>query len=107
MIDYSNTQIASLSVHFVGNKTNEQELFLSKKAIALDENVHDLLLKYFMTSFHSPEYFCFAGTKSNEVFLAAKEVFDNGSSLHLQSIKIADFLYENSTHPNIKDGDLL
>ncbi len=106
MIDYSNTQIASLSVHFVGNKTNEQELFLSKKAIALDENVHDLLLKYFMTSFHSPEYFCFAGTKSNEVFLAAKEVFDNGSSLHLQSIKIADFLYENSTHPNIKDGEL-
>ena len=106
MIDYTNTQIAALSVHFVGNKTNEAELFLSKKSLAVDESVHDLLLKYFLSGFHSPEYFCFAGTKSNEVYSCVKEVFDTGSSLHLQSIKIASFLYETSLHPNIKDGEL-
>ena len=106
MIDYSNTQISSLSVHFVGNKTNEQELFLSKKAIEIGDDVHDLLIKYFLSSFHSPEYFCFTGLDSNIIYEACRQIFESASAVHLQSIRIANQLYNCSLHPNIKDGEL-
>ena len=56
MIDYTNTDIENVSFHTVGNKTNGEELLLSKSLLDIsDLKVRELLFKFFLTPFASPE----------------------------------------------------
>ena len=42
----------------------------------------------------------------NAVYSYVSAIFDNADSFHEESINIARFLYEKSTHPKVKRGDL-
>jgi hypothetical protein len=111
MLNYSASRIDSLSAHRVGNKTLGEPLHLSKAKLELtDEKLDELLLKYFLSHFTIPEFYGFTFSngdfKMNPLYKYIREVFEQGSSLHLQSIQIAQHLYENALHPNIKPGDL-
>ncbi len=111
MLEYSNCKIEKVSAHRVGNKTNEEELFLSKSALDIsDYQLRDLLVKYFLGTFSNPEFYSFTSQsedfKLNPLFNFAAQLFDDQDGFHNNSVDIAKHLYETSIHPQIKPGDL-
>lgn len=111
MIDYTNTDIEKVSVHTVGNKTNGEDLHLSKSLLDTSEQrVRELLFRFFLNSFENPEYYSFSFTNDdftlNPIFNFASQIFDNSKNFHRNSLNIAKHLYELSIHPQIKSGDL-
>lgn len=111
MIDYTNCDIERVSIHQLGNKTNGEELRLSNDVTDIsDLRVEELLFKFFLSSFAEPEFYIFSYTNGdfnlNPIYNFACEVFEKPKSLHKASVNIAKHLYELSTHPQIKSGDL-
>ena len=111
MISYTDTTIEKVSVHQVGNKTNEEELRLSKTMLNIaDLNVRQLLSRFFLTPFSNPEFYSFTFSNDdftlNPLFNFAAHVFDDPKTFHRNSVNIAKHLYELSVHPMIKSGDL-
>ncbi|MDR2410322.1 MAG: nucleoid-associated protein [Bacteroidales bacterium] len=102
------TTIQQVILHKVGNKNNEEGMLLSNAPLLMDENMNNLLLDYFLSSFKSEEHFNFYhenGCQYNEIYKIASEVFDNTDSLLKHSITLAQYLYDSSTHPKIKGGE--
>ena len=111
MIDSSQGTIQEVSVHIVGNAGNQEGIQFSKRPLALQhEQLHRLLLKYFLSSFNSPEYYAFTSSTDdvslNAVHQFVQRIFEAPETFHEQSIDIAKHLYAVSQHPNIKAGDL-
>ncbi|MBL7723617.1 MAG: nucleoid-associated protein [Chitinophagaceae bacterium] len=111
MIDITNTNIDIVSAHYVGNKTNGDELLLSRTPIDIsDLRLRELLMRFFLSPFPEPEFFSFTFTDNNfslnPVYNFVSEVFDNKKIFHKASTTIAKYLYEISLHPQIKSGDL-
>lgn len=111
MIDYLNCNMNNVAVHKVGNVTNEEDLILSKSVLNISETrLKDLLAKYFFHSFPTNEFFNFTFSNDdfhlNPLYNFASNIFEDANSFHLNSINIAKHLYEVSTHPKIKSGDL-
>ena len=101
-------KISALSVHKIGNKSAVEGVELSKSPISIDDNLGDVLKSYFMKAFKDEERYTFAHPTSlnlNAVYSYVSAIFDNADLFHEESINIAKFLYEKSTHPNIKRGD--
>ena len=101
------TQLEKVSVHQVGNKTNNEDLIISKDLLDLsDGKLKDLLLKFFVSSFSNPEFYNFSFSNNdftlNPIYSYALQIFEHGSAFHINSIHIAKHLYELSTHPQIK-----
>lgn len=108
MLIFSETIIDQIVVHKVGSKYNEENIRFSKSSLNLDDDIKDLLSKYFLSSFKSNEYFNFyheSDLNLNEVFHYIAKVFENPDELFDQSVNLAKHLYENSTHPNIQGGE--
>lgn len=111
MITCFESVIESLSIHYIGNKSkNELCTFSEEPLFLLDEHLPPLLLDYFIKPFEKmQESFGFshlATMELNEVFHYAKGIFHNEISFHEAGIGIAKHLYNISTHPNIKAGEL-
>jgi len=108
MILFSETIIGQLAVHKVGSKYNEENIRFSKDVLNLNDEIKDLLTRYFLTPFKSNEYYNFyheSDINLNEVFHYANQIFDDPEQLLDQSVNLAKHLYENSTHPNINGGE--
>jgi hypothetical protein len=106
--NFTETNIYNFIVHRVGNKTAEENCFLSQNRIAVNQEVKELLTHYFVSSFKSSEYFNFyhdIDINMNEVFACATTIFDNPETLLEQSVNLAKHLYEQSVHPKIKGGE--
>lgn len=111
MITGFESVIESLSIHYVGNKSkNELCIFSEKPLFLLDEHLPSLVLEYFIKPFEKmQESFSFshsATVELNEIFHYAKAIFHNEINFHEASIGIAKHLYNISTHPNIKPGEI-
>lgn len=111
MINLYNTQITSLSIHKVGNKSRNEQLLLSREPYKLDDELTSLLKEYFFKPFRDKEenYYHFtheADLEFHELFQIVNSVFDNPESIHEAGKKIANHLYEQSQHPHIKSGEL-
>jgi len=111
MITYFEAVIESLSVHYIGNASKNEPCLFSNEPVNLhDENLRSLMLQYFIQPFEKVgETYCFSHTGNlqlNEVFYYSKEVFHNRIDFHEATTSIAKHLYSNSTHPNIKPGEL-
>ncbi|MBL7890223.1 MAG: nucleoid-associated protein [Bacteroidia bacterium] len=111
MIDYSNCSIEHVSVHHIGNKTNGEDLILSKSPLDIsDEQLKDLLMRFFIFPMTSNELFNFTFSnqnfKLNPLYNFAVQTFDDADSFHEQSKDISKHLFEVSNHPQIKAGDL-
>ncbi|MBK8724233.1 MAG: nucleoid-associated protein [Saprospiraceae bacterium] len=109
MLDFSNGVLEKLIVHSVGNKSNEKPLVLSDNLLAIDnQELIDSLHNYFITPFVDlVEYHSFANEGfENEIYQSVVEIFDNQANFQEQTKAIATFLYNNSIHSQIKDGDL-
>jgi hypothetical protein len=98
-------------VHHVGNRTNGEELQLSKSPLQISApDVELMLFKYFLTSFNSPEYFSFSFSNKdfrlNPLYNFSQSCFENAESFEDISQHLAKYLFEVSSHPQIKSGDL-
>jgi hypothetical protein len=109
MINFSEAELTRLSIHQVGNKSNEEGIIISEQEVAINGMIADLLTSYFTKPFKTLEFYHFThetDLRFNEVYAYVKSIFHDTSSLHMQSIKLARQLYEYSDHPKIKPGEL-
>ncbi len=96
-------------IHYIGNKGNEEHLRLSENAVKVSPEVSEILNTYFFSPFKSEEYYQLhhdANLALNEVYTYVSAIFDDAGSLHEQSVNLATHLYNQSTHPKIKPGEL-
>ena len=112
MIQTSECQLKNISAHFIGSKYKGEKLTLSEDLLKIsDPNLNEILQHYFLDHFSSPEYYSFKliGDEGaeNALYNFAKEIFNSEEiNFHDGSKKIAQLLYDNSEHPNIKPGEL-
>lgn len=105
---YSINGISKIAIHNVGNKVNDEGLYLSKKVSIFNNKIDNILLSYFISPFKSNEFFNLyhdSDLNLNEVYVYVSRIFDKPSSLLEQSVLIAKHLYNTSTHQNIKGGE--
>ncbi|MDT0293885.1 nucleoid-associated protein [Mesonia ostreae] len=111
MINVYNAQIESLSIHRVGNKARNEGIFLSQSPIVLNDELNALLKEYFLKSFREKEenYYQFVhetDLEFHDLYNATAEVFDDPRTIHENSKKIAQLLFNEGKHPHIKNGEL-
>ncbi len=87
MINLFNAQIESLSLHRVGNKSRNENLFISQQPFQLSDELSPLIKEYFLKSFREKEenYYQFIhedGLDFNPLYQLIAEAFDNPSQLH-------------------------
>ncbi len=112
MVSYINASIDKISVHKTGNASQGGICSLSEKPLEIsDKTLSSILMQYFTNSFlktnevyrlHHP-----GGDLSlNEAFHYAGNIFSDPDKFHEYSKGIARHLFDVSTHPNIKTGEL-
>lgn len=111
MINLYNTQIESLSLHRIGNKSRNESTFISNEPYRLNDELTPLVKEFFFKPFREKEenFFQFAhdvDLEYNEMFQFATEIFDNPDNTHEVSKKITKHLFEQSNHPHIKNGEV-
>jgi hypothetical protein len=98
-----------IAVHKVGNKLNEEPMRLAAEPTVLNIELQQTLTKYFLAPFNTEAYFHLfhdAELSLNEVYTFVTKIFENKNSLFDQSVHIATHLYNKSTHPRTKGGEL-
>ena len=109
MLHTEEISIETLAVHKVGNKSQEEGVRFSAAPMKVDDAVQSLLLQYFLSPFKSEEYFNLTHESDislNEVYTYVSQIFDRPETFYDQSVNLARHLYEVSTHPKIKSGEL-
>lgn len=110
MVYFEKSKMIKLSIHQIGNKYNNEHLILSKTDVKLGKELEKILLHFYLSSnFKTDEYFKLfhpVKTNLNEVYSYVSNIFDNPESFQSQGINIAKHLYNETTHPNIKNGEL-
>lgn len=113
MFYHQDSTFEALSIHHVGNKSQEEFYALSESPVDLksDEILPALLMQYFMTPFaKTKEVYRLNHPNGdlllNEVYHFASKFFNDEISFHAMSEHLAKHLYEVSTHPKIKSGEL-
>lgn len=108
MINFEKIKLKNISIHFTGNKLSDEGIKLSRLPSNFDNQIKDILLKYFLTSFKTEEYYNLHHESDlglNEVYNYVSGIFDDIKVFHKQSVNLAKHLYEQSTHPKIKGGE--
>ncbi|MDB2606398.1 nucleoid-associated protein [Zobellia sp.] len=111
MINLYPTQIETISLHRVGNKNKSEGIFLSEEPFSLNDETTGLLKEYFFKPFREKEenYFKLVNDvdiEFNELYKIVTDIFADPESMHLNSKKIAQHLFEQSNHPHIKSGEV-
>ncbi|MGB0807129.1 MAG: nucleoid-associated protein [Salibacteraceae bacterium] len=110
MLDFSTVLINDLAIHRVGNKHNEEDFFISPSTFPLTEGLGLLMLDYFIKPFlkleDSHQFSHEIDLSYNELNGICKDLFQDPSSLYINSVKILKHLHEQSQHPHIKTGDV-
>ncbi|SMC75311.1 nucleoid-associated protein [Pedobacter nyackensis] len=112
MISFFEASLAELSIHRIGNKSEDEFYVLSEKSIAIrDITLSNLLQQYFLSPYEKVnEVYRFIHPNGdlnlNEAYHFAAEIFENGETFHENSKQLAKYLYDVSGHPKIKSGEL-
>jgi hypothetical protein len=107
--DFTNIELEKLVTHHIGNKLLEEGVLLSEQVTDIEQKTEDYLLKYFLSAFKTEEFYSFnhsVNLSMNEVYSIVKSIFDDRNNFIDRSQEIARLLYEHSTHPKIKEGEL-
>ena len=108
MISAINVKICNVALHKVGNKLRDENYVFSNSLLRQDSIIYEALVNYFLLPFSSEEYFELyhdSGIEYNVVYGAVSQIFDNPGTLYDQSVNLAKYLYDQSTHPKIKGGE--
>lgn len=110
MVQLYDTRIERCILHYVGNKTHDIDCRLSLSEIEVSDELSLVLTNYFFKPFSSKEdYCCFhhnSDLSMNEVFAYASRIFESSDTFVEESKNILRHLYDCSTHPQIKTGEL-
>lgn len=109
-INFKAAALKKLVVHYVGSKNNLDPLLLSKESLPLQPEMLQVIGESFLNKFNNAfDYYQFQHSSSlqfNEVYSYSKEFFSDNHLFEEASVKIARHLYESSTHPKVKGGEL-
>jgi hypothetical protein len=108
MISPEIAAIQEIAIHKVGSNTSDEGVKFAQSSVKISDHISNLLIHYFFSPFKSEEYFNFYhenGIGENEIFKIAAEIFESPDQLFEKSKSLANFLYENSSHPKIKGGE--
>ncbi|MFB9862080.1 nucleoid-associated protein [Rufibacter immobilis] len=107
---FDTASLTRLSIHHVGNKGLEQKLTLSENEADFGDGLAEKLEKFFLAKFaQAHERFRFSHPSSlqfNEVYSYAENIFADKAAFHENARNIARHLFESSSHPKIKPGEL-
>lgn len=109
MFNFTDAEISHLIVHSIGNRNENGKLVLSKTEInPIDEYLGAVLQAYFFKPFKTDEYYRFniEGQENLDVMASIKALFATPSEFVTHSSNIARHLFEVSSHPKIKSGEL-
>ncbi|MGV6829923.1 MAG: nucleoid-associated protein [Flavobacteriales bacterium] len=111
MINLFSTHIQSISIHKVGNKSHNEPIFISEKPFKADDELSPLLKEYFLKPFREKEenYFSFfheTDLEFHDLYQLSTQIFETPETIHKQSKEITKLLYDQSTHPHIKKGEV-
>ncbi len=99
-----------MMVHYVGSKNNLEPLHVSDSPLDLDQETLAAIGDAFLNRFsNAVEYFRFTHPSSlqfNEVYSFVADTFLNRDHFAQNGGGIARHLYESSTHPKVKAGEL-
>ena len=101
--------ISKIVVHKVGNKINQEGLFLSQEELKLDDEMKEVLEDFFLSGFKSEEQFQFysdAYLANNIVYSSVSEIFENNAKFLWESENIAKHLFEIAENPRVQGGEL-
>jgi len=107
--DFSQTNADHIITHHVGNPTNDEPLVLSEDSTEVSEETLDYLLEYFLSPFKPQDFMCFThpvALQKNEVYQIVRDCFAQADAFVENSRALAKLLYDRSSHPNIKSGEL-
>ena len=100
---------SKIIVHRVGNKVNQEGLFLSSHELELDEEMKEQLADFFLSAFKTEEQFQFYSESylvNNPVYSSVLEIFEDKDKFVWESANIAKHLYEAAENPRIQGGEL-
>lgn len=110
MVQLFDVKITNCILHFVGNKSLDIEYKLSSSEVSLDEKLNFVLTNYFLKSFMGKEecyhFFHNSDLSMNEIFMYASRIFEKQENFVPESQNIVRHLYESSSHPKVKIGEL-
>lgn len=110
MIQLYDAIISKCIVHFVGNRGLEEGIKYSNGILDINGVAKDTLCNYFYKPFVGKEdYYTFwhqTEIELNTMYSYISSIFQNKECMHSVSVSIARYLYEQSTHPKIKGGEL-
>ncbi len=102
--------LKQLMVHYVGSKNNLEPLHISDKALELSPESLEAIGESFLNRFgNAVELFMFHHPNSlqfNQVYQYVHDAFVARENFEANSGAIARHLYESSTHPKVKAGEL-
>lgn len=101
--------ISKIIVHRVGNKINQENLFLSSDELQLPDEMKELLEDFFLKAFKSEEHFRFYSESylvNNPVYSSVSEIFEDPAKFVFESENIAKHLYEAAENPRVQGGEL-
>lgn len=107
--DFTQANLEQLITHHVGNRQRDENIILSAKPTEVNDDSIDYLLAYFLQTIKVEEFYSFSHSVQldmNEVFTTVADLFANPKKFVEHSQSIAKLLYEQSTHPKIKEGEL-
>lgn len=107
MIDLTKAEIANLIIHKVGSSYLGEDLVLSEKELFVrDEAMADALYQFFLKPLDLRALHQFKPDKGKTVYASVCEVFQDRKQFFSRSHTLARHLYQVSSHPKIKSGDL-
>lgn len=110
MFDKTLSSLSDLAVHFIGNKSKEEELRLSAAQSGLDHPTRNIIWHYLQSAFRDPAFYQFnhpSGLEFNNLFKVCQSLFTKNQDFLSASRQMAQLLFEVSDHPQVKSGELL
>jgi hypothetical protein len=111
MLNLFSARIEHLSVHRVGNKSRNENYFLSNDPYTVDDEMMPLLKEYFLKPFRDKEesYYQFkhdTDLEFHDLYQLIRKGFNNPLLMHDISKEITKYLFEQSKHQHIKSGEV-
>lgn len=111
MVDYTESALLNMAIHFIGNRSTGGELFLSEKNIDTHSTeLKDELIEYLAAPYKdvpAQQFTHLSDLELNPMYNYATRIFEAPQTFDVQSRHIARHLFNCSAHPGIKEGELL
>ncbi len=101
--------LSKIIIHKVGNKINQESLFLSQEELQPQDEMKELLEDFFLKSFKSEEQFQFYSDSylvNNPIYSSVSEIFEDKNKFVFEAENIAKHLYDITENPRVQGGEL-